>query len=238
MKAPYSRTTIDQWMNDGQSAGAKCKLMAVPWSSLFLNVANWVRVTRSVEPCLYAVSRQCNISTSYPSWMLLSCGPLESCFVLMQLNFRSLFRMDWNRVHYYLNHYWSIAPAPDDDECGAVGGMIGKGNRSTRRKPAPVQLHPPQMPHGLTRAGARAASVRSRRLTAWPTARPYAIEFNACQRSRKKSAPTALTTATALVHMLTTSSYPFSSHLTSGDCDDFCPTICLLDSSVLVVIVS
>jgi hypothetical protein len=25
-------------------------------------------------------------------------------------------------------------PAPDDDECGAVGGMrIGRGNRSTRR---------------------------------------------------------------------------------------------------------
>jgi hypothetical protein len=35
-----------------------------------------------------------------------------------------------------------------------------------------------------------------------------------------------------------TSSYPSSSHLTSGDCDDFCPTICLPDSSVLVVIVN
>jgi hypothetical protein len=37
---------------------------------------------------------------------------------------------------------WPIVPAPDDydddDECGAVGGMrIGRGNRSTRRKPAP-----------------------------------------------------------------------------------------------------
>jgi hypothetical protein len=36
----------------------------------------------------------------------------------------------------------------DDDECGAVGGMrIGRGNRSTRRKPAPVPLCPPQIPH-------------------------------------------------------------------------------------------
>jgi hypothetical protein len=25
----------------------------------------------------------------------------------------------------------------DDDECEAVGGMIGRGNRSTRRKPTP-----------------------------------------------------------------------------------------------------
>jgi hypothetical protein len=31
----------------------------------------------------------------------------------------------------------------DDDECGATGGMLGRGNRSTRRKPAPVPLCPP-----------------------------------------------------------------------------------------------
>jgi hypothetical protein len=39
----------------------------------------------------------------------------------------------------------------DDGDCGAVGGMkIGKGTRSTRRKPAPVLLCPPQIPHDLT----------------------------------------------------------------------------------------
>jgi hypothetical protein len=39
----------------------------------------------------------------------------------------------------------------DDDDCGATGGMnIGRGNRSTRRKPAPVPLRPPQIPHDLT----------------------------------------------------------------------------------------
>jgi hypothetical protein len=38
-----------------------------------------------------------------------------------------------------------------DDECGAVGGMrIGRENRSTRRKPAPVPLSPPQIPYDLT----------------------------------------------------------------------------------------
>jgi hypothetical protein len=42
-------------------------------------------------------------------------------------------------------------PRMIDDECGVVGGMrIGRGNRSTRRKPAPVPLCPPQMPHDLT----------------------------------------------------------------------------------------
>jgi hypothetical protein len=34
----------------------------------------------------------------------------------------------------------------DDDDCGAVGGVrIGRGNRSTRRKPAPVPVRPPQI---------------------------------------------------------------------------------------------
>jgi hypothetical protein len=55
----------------------------------------------------------------------------------------------------------------DDDECGAVGEMrIGRGKRSTRRKPAPVLLCPPQITHDLTKARTRAAAVGSRRLTA------------------------------------------------------------------------
>jgi hypothetical protein len=48
--------------------------------------------------------------------------------------------------------------------------MIGRGNRSTRRKPAPVQLCPPQTPHAA-RTRTRAAVVGSQRLTAWATAR-------------------------------------------------------------------
>jgi hypothetical protein len=37
-----------------------------------------------------------------------------------------------------------------DDEGRAVGGMLGKGNRSTWRKPAPALLCPPQILHDLT----------------------------------------------------------------------------------------
>jgi hypothetical protein len=55
----------------------------------------------------------------------------------------------------------------DDEDYGAVGGMrIGKGNRSTRRKPAPVPLCPPQIPHDLTWGRIRGAAVGSQRLTA------------------------------------------------------------------------
>jgi hypothetical protein len=58
-------------------------------------------------------------------------------------------------------------PRMIDDDYGAVGGMrIGEGNRSTRRKPAPVPVCPPQIPHDLTWDRTRAAAVGSQRLTA------------------------------------------------------------------------
>jgi hypothetical protein len=48
---------------------------------------------------------------------------------------------------------WLTVPAPGDYDNGEFGGMkIGRGNRSTRRKPAPVPLCPPQIPldrHGI-----------------------------------------------------------------------------------------
>jgi hypothetical protein len=62
------------------------------------------------------------------------------------------------------------------DECEAVGGMrIGRGNRSTRRQPAPAPLWPSQIPHYLTWDRTRAAAVGSRRLTDWAMARPNGV---------------------------------------------------------------
>jgi hypothetical protein len=54
--------------------------------------------------------------------------------------------------------------------------MMGKSvewlaGESTRRKPAPVPLCPPQTPHAA-RTRTRAATVGSQRLTAWGSARP------------------------------------------------------------------
>jgi hypothetical protein len=43
-----------------------------------------------------------------------------------------------------------IVPALGDYDDGEIGGMMmGRRNRSTRRKPAPVSLCPPQIPHAL-----------------------------------------------------------------------------------------
>jgi hypothetical protein len=59
-----------------------------------------------------------------------------------------------------------------DDECGAAGGMrIGRGNQSTRRKPDPMPLCPPQIPHDLTYSQTRVAALGSRGVTAWTMAR-------------------------------------------------------------------
>jgi hypothetical protein len=59
-----------------------------------------------------------------------------------------------------------VVPDPGDYDDGEICGMIiGRGNRSTRRKPAPVALCPPQSPHAV-RTGTRAAAVGSQSLTA------------------------------------------------------------------------
>jgi hypothetical protein len=57
-----------------------------------------------------------------------------------------------------------IVPAPGDYDNGEIGGMIGRGNISTRRRPATVPLCPPQTPRAAgTRT--RAPAVGSQRLT-------------------------------------------------------------------------
>jgi hypothetical protein len=58
-----------------------------------------------------------------------------------------------------------IVPASgdyDDEEFG--GMMMGRGNRSTRRKPAPAPLSPPRIPLDQTRDRTRAGAVGSQRL--------------------------------------------------------------------------
>jgi hypothetical protein len=60
----------------------------------------------------------------------------------------------------------------------------GRGNRSTRRKPAPAPLCPPQIPLDQTRARTRAAAVGSQRLTAWAMLRP---KFYGCRENKHEN---------------------------------------------------
>jgi hypothetical protein len=59
------------------------------------------------------------------------------------------------------------------DEYEESGGTrIGKRDRSTRRKSAPVPLCPAQIPHDLVWDRSQAAAVGSWQLTTWAVARP------------------------------------------------------------------
>jgi hypothetical protein len=58
-----------------------------------------------------------------------------------------------------------IVPAQGDCDEGEIGGMIGRGKRSTLRKPASVSLCSPQTAHAA-RTPTRAAALGSQRLTA------------------------------------------------------------------------
>jgi hypothetical protein len=50
----------------------------------------------------------------------------------------------WNpRSTRHCGYQWPIVPAPGDYGDGEIGGMIGGGNQSTQRKPAPLPLCPP-----------------------------------------------------------------------------------------------
>jgi hypothetical protein len=51
------------------------------------------------------------------------------------------------------------------------GMRIDRENRHTRRKPAPMPLCPPQIPHDLTRDRTRAVAVESWQLIAWAMTR-------------------------------------------------------------------
>jgi hypothetical protein len=60
---------------------------------------------------------------------------------------------------------WTIVPATGDYD-GEFGGIkIGNGNRSTRSKPAPAPLCPPQIPLDQIRDRTRAAAVGRQRIT-------------------------------------------------------------------------
>jgi hypothetical protein len=54
----------------------------------------------------------------------------------------------------------------DDDECGAVGGMNGKGNWSTQKKTCPSAAMSKKILHDMTQAQTQATMVGSRWLTA------------------------------------------------------------------------
>jgi hypothetical protein len=79
----------------------------------------------------------------------------------------------------------SIMPAPGDYDDGEIGGMIYRENRSTRRKPAPVPLCPPQISRCSAWTRTQAAAVGSQWLTAWAMTRPISATLLLRQITRR-----------------------------------------------------
>jgi hypothetical protein len=92
-----------------------------------------------------------------------SCSPQNPDF---QLPFQVFMYVKWHRTFFFnigggvytgstrhCGHSWFIVPTPGDCDDGEIGGIngFGRGNRSTRRKPVPTPLRPPQIP--LARPG-------------------------------------------------------------------------------------
>jgi hypothetical protein len=111
---------------------------------------------------------QCNTFTSYILLIVDMFRPHTAIFKCYSKLSRS-----WCSVMPIFAYCIGLLYLPrmmDDDECGAVGRMNGRGNRSTCRKYAPLLFCPSQIPHNLTWVLARAAAVGSRRLTTWAMA--------------------------------------------------------------------
>jgi hypothetical protein len=83
-------------------------------------------------------------------------------------------------------------PAPGDYDDGRIGGMmIGRGKRSTRRKPAPVPLCLPQTPHACpdanpSRRGGKSATNISSYGTASPQYKSRALHLHLHAESKLK----------------------------------------------------
>jgi hypothetical protein len=66
---------------------------------------------------------------------------------------------------------------------------IGRGNRGTRRKPAPAPLLPPQIPLDQTWDRTRAAAVGSQRLTALAMGQPTFLFTNTVDKEFERHVP-------------------------------------------------
>jgi hypothetical protein len=133
--------------------------------------------TLKVRRCYYRVGvTGCLFFLSYV--LLPLCAPfLVVCTLcwLHSFSFLPFFFsfLGWGKAEttWYVGHKLAFCTRPG---CGAVSGMrICRENRSTRMKPASVQLCPSQNPQDFTCAPNLATALGSRPLTAWAMTRLF-----------------------------------------------------------------
>jgi hypothetical protein len=154
------------WPSNSPSATQKIPRLPEPWLPFLKNSpVKFKFYSIQVVPCI-----ECLANTLYKRIR----ETFQEHLLLFYYFLFFLVGRDW--VHLALRTLFGLLYQPqmidEGGDCGTIGGMrIGRGNRNTRRKPTPVPLCPPQIPHDLTRARTRAAAVGSRWLTTWAIAR-------------------------------------------------------------------
>jgi hypothetical protein len=99
-------------------------------------------------------------------------GTYNITFVLVSCSFLYFLWVGWDWVHFLRRPLIVLLYQLQIMSVDSRWNENWQGIQSTRRKPALVSLCTPQIPHDLAWARTRAAAERSRRRTAWATARP------------------------------------------------------------------
>jgi hypothetical protein len=128
--------------------------------------------------CMYVLSDCAYFIAFLPYYFICTCTSnacVRNCHLQDKVLTFFLSFLGWGEtVHLVCRPVTGLLYQPRmiDDKCRAVGKIrIGRGNWSTRRKPAPVPFCLPQIAHDLTWAAAEG----SRRLTAWGMKRPRVL---------------------------------------------------------------
>jgi hypothetical protein len=114
--------------------------------------------------CYYIYWPEINQQWKTKTWCIDSNPTLRRILWIWWWKQSFFFLMGWGWVHLVLWPPFGLLYLPrmiDDDDCGEMGGMrTGRGNLSTTRKPAPVPLCSPQIPHDLTCRDGKPATNR------------------------------------------------------------------------------
>jgi hypothetical protein len=118
----------------------------------------------------FSEDSRCVVRDSNQAPTLALRQPDQRLSTSVRFRFFKFLGMRWVWVHL-------VRRPPTVDQWSSRWNQNWQGNRSTRRKVAPVPLCPPQISHDLTQARIRAAVLGSRRLTAWAMVRPTWIRY-------------------------------------------------------------
>jgi hypothetical protein len=148
---------------------------AVSVEILFLRVSDFPFHSDTFDKAVVNYKTSGSVMASLPWSSHVVAHSTRAVSYLSQLPHMDSFSFVWWREKFHMVHRPLIRllyRARMIDEYGTIGGLrIVRGNRSTRRIPAPVPLCPSQIPHDFTWDRTRTAAVGSRRLTAWAMAR-------------------------------------------------------------------